>query len=449
MKSESPISIATRSITGRNFPMNEPFGNEIPREDNMLNLSRTCHLTRPPMGFLPALTFLLLFFSAFGNAQAAPPEPANLTLEERVRYQRAIEEVNWQYRIWPKENPQPKPALEVVMPLSVIRAKVEDDLRQSKALAVYWRRPVTGAQLQAEMARMARATKQPARLQALWAALDNDPFLIAECLARPQLVNRLIRSWYAGDERRHGELRKQAEAEVARYGAVNDLRKLSGEYEEVEWVQKPDGGAAPAAGAVALDAAEWREQQQAIGRVFQRAPAAERQPGAPASARRPDGESLPVGVVSGLQEREDGYYVLAVLEQEEGRMRVATVSWRKRPFAAWWAEARRGLSPGQMAGDFAYRLPALPAGTACTDDTWTPTPTPPDARAYHTAVWTGTEMIVWGGGFPQTNTGGRYDPATDTWAATGLSGAPSARLGHTAVWTGTEMIVWGGRIPAN
>jgi hypothetical protein len=44
----------------------------------------------------------------------------------------------------------------------------------------------------------------------------------------------------------------------------------------------------------------------------------------------------------------------------------------------------------------------------------------------------------------QINSGGRYDPATDTWAATTTTGAPSARLEHTAVWTGSRMIVWGG-----
>ena len=41
------------------------------------------------------------------------------------------------------------------------------------------------------------------------------------------------------------------------------------------------------------------------------------------------------------------------------------------------------------------------------------------ARRFHTAVWTGSEMIVWGGyyaSYPyRLNTGGRYDPATDNW----------------------------------
>lgn len=68
----------------------------------------------------------------------------------------------------------------------------------------------------------------------------------------------------------------------------------------------------------------------------------------------------------------------------------------------------------------------------------------------HTAVWTGSEMIVWGG-FDQTataygwlNSGGRYRPATNSWTATEVAGAPFARHDHSAVWTGSEMIVWGG-----
>ena len=42
------------------------------------------------------------------------------------------------------------------------------------------------------------------------------------------------------------------------------------------------------------------------------------------------------------------------------------------------------------------------------------------------------------------NTGGRYNPDTDSWTATSTTNAPSARDLHTAVWTGSEMIVWGG-----
>ena len=52
-------------------------------------------------------------------------------------------------------------------------------------------------------------------------------------------------------------------------------------------------------------------------------------------------------------------------------------------------------------------------------------------------------MIVWGGE-PVVNTGGRYNPSIDTWTATSRTNTPTARYIHTAVWAGSEMIVWGG-----
>jgi hypothetical protein len=82
-------------------------------------------------------------------------------------------------------------------------------------------------------------------------------------------------------------------------------------------------------------------------------------------------------------------------------------------------------------------------------DKWTPVSPvgAPAARYYHTVVWTDNEMIVWGGAGAFSvnhNTGGRYNPTTDAWTATPVGGAPVARHLHSAVWTGEEMIVWGG-----
>jgi hypothetical protein len=42
------------------------------------------------------------------------------------------------------------------------------------------------------------------------------------------------------------------------------------------------------------------------------------------------------------------------------------------------------------------------------------------------------------------NTGGRYNPSTDAWVTTTTTRAPAAHHFHTAVWSGSEMIVWGG-----
>ena len=78
----------------------------------------------------------------------------------------------------------------------------------------------------------------------------------------------------------------------------------------------------------------------------------------------------------------------------------------------------------------------------------TTTTAAPSGREGQPAVWTGHEMIVWGGddGLNFLNTGGRYDPVQDVWRPTSLTGAPSPRFGHSFVWTGDRLIVWAGAI---
>lgn len=76
----------------------------------------------------------------------------------------------------------------------------------------------------------------------------------------------------------------------------------------------------------------------------------------------------------------------------------------------------------------------------------------PDPRQYHSAVWTGTELIVWGGqlasplrtGTECAGDGARYNPATDAWTPVQAAGAPAARCRHVGVWSGTKLLVTGG-----
>jgi hypothetical protein len=86
-------------------------------------------------------------------------------------------------------------------------------------------------------------------------------------------------------------------------------------------------------------------------------------------------------------------------------------------------------------------------------DTWRPLPAAgaPSPRDGHTAVWTGKEMLIWGGegrdaqGRPTyPSDGARYDPAADRWTPIRQAGEPSPRNAASSVWTGREMLVWGG-----
>lgn len=90
-------------------------------------------------------------------------------------------------------------------------------------------------------------------------------------------------------------------------------------------------------------------------------------------------------------------------------------------------------------------------------NSWTPVaPTTLHERANHTAVWTGDEMIVWGGYYNTSyeysdrvlNDGGRFNPNTNTWTELPHS-LLDGRSSHSAIWIGgstvpAEMIVWGG-----
>lgn len=74
---------------------------------------------------------------------------------------------------------------------------------------------------------------------------------------------------------------------------------------------------------------------------------------------------------------------------------------------------------------------------------------PLEPRAGHSVIWTGTEMIVWGGLADEMgrtgrfNDGAAFDPVTEEWRM--IAEAPlSPRWYHLAAWTGEEMLVIGG-----
>src|SRR5206468_3890095 len=170
----------------------------------MKRRSASQYLFLSPRGFITLLLCMAACsiakgtLLAFFHSEAPTKIPGRtLTFAQRVAYQRAIEDVYWRHRIWPKERPDPKPSLDAVMSQAQLERKVEDYLRESQALEDYWQRPITADQLQAEMDRMAKNTKQSEILRELFQALGNDPFVIAECLATPALADRLLTSWYA------------------------------------------------------------------------------------------------------------------------------------------------------------------------------------------------------------------------------------------------------------
>jgi len=69
---------------------------------------------------------------------------------------------------------------------------------------------------------------------------------------------------------------------------------------------------------------------------------------------------------------------------------------------------------------------------------------PLSGRSTMASVWTGTEMLIWGGdGERQHDDGAGYDPRRGSWRRL-PDGPLAARNAPAAVWTGKEMLLWGG-----
>ena len=149
---------------------------------------------------------LLGFLSAESPSKSSG---RTLTFAERVEYQRAIEDVYWRHRIWPKENPDPKPPLNAVMSQTQLEKKAEDYLRDSQVLEDYWQRPLTAGQLQAEMDRMAQHTRQPEVLNELFARLLSPSVWQGPCSRseRWRQLNRLSSRWSSNPAKPKSEWR--------------------------------------------------------------------------------------------------------------------------------------------------------------------------------------------------------------------------------------------------
>ena len=154
-------------------------------------------MRRPTYRWCSALTLVFVVWTGGLFAD-------DLTFENRVKAQEAIERVYYSHQIGATR------PFESAVPVAVLKKKVLTYLRQTVALEMFWRTPVTPEMLHAELERMARQSRMPERLRQLYAALGNDSLLVQECLARPALVDRLSRNFFAYDSIIHTEARTRA-----------------------------------------------------------------------------------------------------------------------------------------------------------------------------------------------------------------------------------------------
>ena len=314
-------------------------------------------------------------------------------------------------------------------PHQVWLSRADDIVRKTRCLAERYGVEVGDEALTRELARMLRESQDPDRLQELLDALGNDPVLVKECLVRPVLVERLLRRRVAWDAELQAQAREAA-ARLAAVGGPEELRRAS--EAKVQLVEARAGSH--------NDAKAWERpgvlqlQPDELARMAADFPA-------------PGEVSSPRETITGIELR-------ATLEKGGGHLVAIVAEVPKVLAEIWWQQHRdeyQSSLPGRLTAkpgplSTPKRTPAAKATTSDPGGTWW-VDTLPSLGAYlHTAVWTGSEMIVWGGSDTagKMNLGGRYDPVTDTWSPTSLVNAPEPRARHVAVWTGTEMIVWGG-----
>ena len=149
---------------------------------------------------------------------------------------------------------------------------------------------------------------------------------------------------------------------------------------------------------------------------------------------------------------DDSHSVTETRDAFVTRVRDAVLTTPKETWDSWWRRSESRF-PSLDVPVVAQTRPLTHRGnrpspasplSCLPDDTWVPIGGP-ELRSGHAALWTGREMIIWGGDYEEPlDTGARYDPLIDAWAPISSVNAPQARYAHAAVWTGSKMIVWGG-----
>lgn len=305
-----------------------------------------------------------------------------LTFQDRLKAQRAVDRVYYNHLLWPKENNSPKPAFEYFYSESVIEQQVRNQLQKSELVDSFWHKPIRGEQLQDEMARIARQTKDPELLAELYKALNNDPAVIAETLGRDCLSDRLSRNLFNYDERIHFQSKQDA---MRAFEAIQHGANLE-----------------------SLDPAHF------VSRVLT------------------SKEKQSVGQGMGVSETLDAY-VVSKTETGTAETIQKTLRFPKLSFEEWLSQQNSKLHPEAFVSpETKYSFipispasPVVPSGP----DQWSALWSGPTGAT--SAVWTGTEMIIPGTG------GGRYNPSLDYWIRT----SPIGAVNGPAVWTGTEMLV--------
>jgi len=134
-------------------------------------------------------------------------------------------------RVYHEHRTGTKPSFELAMPAALLEKLVREDAKKEVVLARVYGVTITDAMVSAEAGRINTTTRAPEILTEIKAALGNDPVRFARTMARPFVVERLLREKFQNDDALHAPQRR--EAEQARQSLLAKLTVP--ETHEVTW----------------------------------------------------------------------------------------------------------------------------------------------------------------------------------------------------------------------
>lgn len=361
---------------------------------------------------------------------AAPLEAhAVLGTQERASGMEAVERVRWRRRGGAADD------FAARYPAGFWEDRARDVEAGTRALAERFGTAVDDGVLERELVRICRTTGSPDRLRELFAALDNDPVRIKECLVRPMVVRRLLRRRIEQDREIQREPLERAR-ELARHPDELESGSPAGCRVEEGVIRRGSVETVDDRGGLVLPEARWRALRRALGTP---------------------------GTVLGPEDAGTAFVFRVLVSAGEDRMTERVVSIPKVDPDRWWREHRRSWE-GNLPPELAAQPGPLPpiraglqhseppgpdekAGRAVENGSWEYVWPVPGPMTDFAAVWTGSEMLAFGSADadePGALGGVRYDPASDTWTpmAAPEGASPSHRFtGWQGVWTGSEMFV--------
>ena len=231
--------------------------------------------------------------------------------------------------------------------------------------------------LQADIDRMIDDTEDSEGLIKLFTEFDNDPRSIAECISRPYLTDVKLAEIYGRQQQFQEPIRTKAEKELKQYLLTGNEHVTSAQIRDVNYVLDDDtNGVEKVKGMSFVEDMNVRKLKK--------------------------GEFENFRTSLNLSENKQNYIYQHVYERTPKTIKLKLFSWPKRTLHNWLNSMPDEVITDHRLNDSFNlskldQLKSASGNNSSIAGNWESKYNIPTGRVGHTAVWTGTEMIVFGG----------------------------------------------------